>query len=364
MKKFRLWMSVISVFFLSVFNPSLAADDIQLGGNLNASLTAFYAQEPGFGFLPQANLDLELFLPAWKNNEIKCAGNIYTDIEGKRISFFWKKLYWKHEFEDLHLSIGRQPISWSFGSLLNPVDYTLGAVALDEEYSAKFQDALEAYISINWNTSLTLVASLSGENHDVKVGVRGRTLINDFDITMNYVQTPIEESTDCQKRIGITAKGDLGPFGVYGALGYYHQPGDSFSVLAGLDYSYFFQAGNQLYLQIEYLKVPSEILSKITSAFMVQQQEEKEESADLFVSNISYQIDEFSSIGMTTFSNFRDKSHLIMPTYANQINANTTAMVQAGLNVKAMKEFEPVSKKSVFGKSSQYFIKLGIDYSF
>ena len=364
MKKVCLWMSVLSVFILLVFCPSLRARDIQLGGNVNAALTGIYNYELGFGLFPQINLDLELFLPSWKDNEIKCAGNLYTDIDGGLIDFFWKKLYWKHEFENLHLSIGRQPISWSFGSLLNPVDYTLGSVALDEEYSAKYQDALEAYFPFNWNTSLTLVASLDDNHHDLKVGIRGRTLINDFDFTLSFVQEKVKTGGESQKRFGITAKGDMGPFGVYGALGHYRQETDSFCILFGLDYSYFFEAGNQLYFQIEYLKVPSEILSKITGSLIFEQQEEKKGYVDLVVSTVSYQIDEFSNIRLTAFSNISDKSHLIMPIYTNQINTNTTATVQAGLIIKAEEELNTLSVKSAFSKLSQFFIKCGIDYSF
>ncbi len=364
MKKCYPLIGVLFILFTIIFSPSTRANDIQLGGQLNGSLTGFYDSEAGFGYLPQANLDLELFLPSWNNNEIRCAGYLYTDITGGKVDFFWKRLYWKHRFENLHLTIGRQPISWSFGSLLNPVDYSLGAVALDRDYSAKFQNAIEVYYPISWHTSLSLVASLPGDSKDLKVGLRGRTLIKDFDVTVHFVQEQIISEEPGQQRFGVTAKGDIGSFGVYGALGYYRDEVNSFSLLAGLDYSYFFQAGNQLYLQVEYLNIPPELLSQITGSMMSTQQEGEEKNIHLLVGNVSYQIDEFSSISLTSFCNFSDGSKLFMPTYSNQINNNTTVKIQAGMMTESTQEPNSSSLKSVFGEPTRLFVELGINYAF
>jgi len=364
MKKCYPFIGLLFILFIFIFSPSVKANDIKLGGQLNASLTGFYDSEMGFGLLPGVNLDLELFLPPRNNHEIRCAGYFFTDIAGGKVDFFWKKLYWKHRFENIHLTIGRQPISWSFGSLLNPVDYSLGAVALDREYSAKYQNAMEAYFPINWNTSLSLVASLPGNSRDLKIGVRGRTLIKDFDVTINFVQEQVKTEEPGQQRFGVTAKGDIGSFGVYGALGYYRDETNSFSLLAGVDYSYFFQAGNQLYFQIEYLHVPPEILSQITGSMMTEQQQGKDKNAKLLVGNASYQIDEFSSFSLTSMCNFSDDSKLIMPSYSNQLNTNTTVKIQAGLMMEEKQGQGSFLLQSVFGELSQIFVELGFNYTF
>ncbi len=357
MKRYSLWFGLIFVVFIFIFSPVTRANDIQLGGKLNVNLTGLYDSEMGFGLLPQANLDLELFLPVWNDHEIKCQGYFYTDAAEGKIDFFWKKLYWKHRWENLHLSVGRQPISWSFGSLLNPVDYTLGAVALDRDYSGKFQDAIEAYFPVNWNTSLSVVASLPDDSHTFKMGMRGRTLINHFDVTVNFVQEQIRTEETVRRRIGMTAKGDIGSFGVYGALGYYQEKRDSFSFLAGLDYSHFFQAGDRIYLQAEYLNIPPDLLSLITGSMMTSQK--SEDNVNLLVSSVSYQIDEFSSIVLTYFGNFSDGSQLLMPSYSNQIAANTTLNIEAGVTLKQTQESE-----SFFGKPSQFFVQIGAQYTF
>jgi len=365
MKRYYLSIGFIFTLTLSIalLSSPIRARDIQLGGQLDASLTGFYDRELGYGYIPQASLEMELFVPGWGDNEIKCAANLYTDIEEAQVNFFWKRLYWKHRFENLHLTIGRQPISWSFGSMLNPVDYSLGAMALDEEYSAKYQNAVEAYFPINWYTSLSFVGSIPDNSNDLKVGLRGRTLINDFDVTIHFIQENLIKDEPTMQRLGITAKGDVGKFGAYGALGYYREETDSFSILAGLDYSYFFQAGNQLYLQMEYLNLPPQLLSQITGS-MMSGQNEREKNIHLLVGNISYQIDEFSSMGITSFCNFSDGSKLFMPRYSNQINNNTTIEIQAGMMMKVIEESNSSSLKYFFGETTRLFVELGIHYAF
>ncbi|MDD3655683.1 MAG: hypothetical protein PHI72_02850 [Atribacterota bacterium] len=360
------YLIIILIFYLFIlFILSLAgeASEITMGGQLNASLTTVYTEQTGFVLVPQANLDLELFLPSWNNNEIKCAGYLFTDAVEGRVDFFWKKLYWKHRFEDFHLTIGRQPISWSFGSLLNPVDYTIGAVALDREYNPKFQNALEIYYPINWNTSLSLVASLPGQDITWKAGLRGRTLIKDFDVTINYLQEQIKEGEIGEYRFGITAKGDLGSCGVYSAFGYYSEE-KTCSLLVGVDNSYFFPAGNQLYIQAEYLNIPPEILSKITGFMMSLSEEEEEKNIHLLASNISYKIDELSSIGVTALYNHNSGSAILMPVYSNQLSTNSTIKVQGGVMTKSMTKAEGSPLEVFFGKPTQIFLEISLNHSF
>ncbi|HHU83287.1 MAG TPA: hypothetical protein GXZ26_09810, partial [Firmicutes bacterium] len=126
-------------------------------------------------------LELELYLPSLGKTEFSYAFRIDLPLQGltagKEASYFTKKLYAKHRFSRFHLTVGRQPVSWSFGSLLNPVDYTIGAEALEKENDSKFTDAVEAYIPLNWNSSLALVASFPTgfdfKAEKMKWGVRG-----------------------------------------------------------------------------------------------------------------------------------------------------------------------------------------------
>jgi hypothetical protein len=263
-----------------------------------------------------------------------------------------------------NLTIGRQPISWSFDSLLNPVDYSLGAVALEEDYSAKFQNDIEIYYPVNWHTSLSLVASSPGTLQDSRIGLGGKTLINDFDVTLHFVQEKVMAAEAGQQRFGITAKGDIGKYGVYGALGYYRDEKNSFSFLVGADYSYFFQAGNRLYLQAEYLNIPPNLLSQIIGSLMTGQPDSQDKNIHLLAGNASYQIDDFSGISLTSLCNISDGSCLFMPGYINQLSNSTTLEIQTGIAINTKNEAVSSSILPGFNKPSQVFIELGVSYAF
>lgn len=359
-----LTISLVYLLFFIIFCLPVIARDLSFGGQIEASLMAYWNTDFGFGYLPQADLDLELFLPTGNTYEIKCEGHFFTDVEKSKLSFFWKKLYWKKNFEKFNLSIGRQPISWSFGSLLNPVDYTLGAVALDRESGSKYQNAMEVYFPINWNTSLSLIASIPNDSNDLKLALRGRTLVNHFDVTAHVIQEAFTATKERQLRCGLTAKGDLGPFGIYSALGFYQKHDFSLSFLAGLDYSYFLQSGQQLYFQIEYMNIPPEIFSQITSSLFTQRIDEEEENMHLLANHSYYQIDEFSRISITCLSLLRQGSGSIISQYSNQFDANTTFRIQAGMIIDLRQNPNRYTLKSILEIPSSFFVDLGIRYSF
>lgn len=356
------YFTIILIYFTLGFTG--IASEIELGGEFNTSLTAFYSEPAGFSLLPEASLDVELIFPSWKNNEMKCAAFLFTDSSEGKVDYFWKKLYWKLKFENFHLTIGRLPLSWSFGSLLNPVDYELGAAALDQEYSVKFQNALEIYYPINWNTSLSLLVSNPGGARGWKAGLRGRTLIKDFDITAHYILEQISPGEVNDYRLGINAKGDAGPFGVYSAIGYYSTE-KAYSFLVGLDHSLSFPAGNQLYLQAEYLNIPRAILPSITgSVIFVSEEEPENKNITLLAGNATYRIDEFSSTGITALYNCSSREMLFLPTYNNQLSNNNTIHIQGGIMTQLGNKYKGPFPKAIFKKPDYLFLKIGLSHTF
>ena len=235
----------------------------------------------------------------------------FAGVTEGQTGYFWKNCTGNINLK-LHLTIGRQPISWSFGSLLNP-GLRIRALALEQEFSVKYQNALEAYCPLNWNTSISLVVSNPGDARDWKIGLRGRALINDFDITAHYILEHISPGAADDYRFGITAKGDVGSFGVYGSIGYYStEKANSF--LAGLDHSFFFPAGNQLYLQAEYLNIPRTILPNITGSVIFAPEEEPDNNnITLLAGNTTYKIDEFSSIGISVLYSYSSGKYFSCP---------------------------------------------------
>ena len=315
------------MIFISLLTTTTIFANVEIGGEFNIALSGALFRESEALTYPQASLDLELYIPPFDNNQIKSAVYLYPNPVTGQLDFLVKKLYLKHKFDKLHLTVGRQPISWSFGSMLNPVDFTLGSMVMDEETGSKYQTAVEAYIPLNWNSSIAAIASFPDSMENIKWGFRGRTMLEGYDLTLNYVREPeeniAEEVIPANQRIGFSAKGDLGSFGVYGAIGYNFEELSSgdFSFLAGGDYSYYFESGSKIYFQLEYLSIKEARLSSLLGSLaLLDSGMDSESNANLFLTRTSYDINEFSTISLFTISSLNDFSTIIMPHYANQIS--------------------------------------------
>lgn len=315
------------IFFLLGSIPISAKIDI--GGEIATSLINIIDNEGNISAYLQESLDLELFLPTLNNTQVKFEIYLFNNPMSGGFDYLIKKLYLKHKFDKLHLTLGRQPISWSFGSMLNPVDFTLGSMVMDEETGAKYQDALEAYVPLNWNSSVSLVAAFPEGSQDIKWGLRGRTMLEGYDLTLNYVREPeidfMGTIIPASQRIGFTVKGDLGPLGVYGALGYYFKDNDDgdLAYLIGGDYSYFFEAGNNIYFQLEYLSMKKDNLSSILGPFFAGNVTNNlNENIGLVLGMANYGIDEFSQVNLMAISSLNDGSIIIIPGYSNQLSNN------------------------------------------
>jgi hypothetical protein len=228
---------------------------------------------------------------------------------------------------------------------LNPVDYTIGAEALEKENDSKFTDAVEAYIPLNWNSSLALVASFPTGFHfeaeKMKWGVRGRFGVKGYDLTFNYVQEPAAAGAGGQgqgqghglpglpgiaplprRRAGFTFKGDLGDLGVYGAFGHYFgEAGESGnSYLIGADYSYNIDYHGKLTMQMEYLLLDGSNLSQLLGQFIALGS--GGERTNLLTGMLAYPIDDFSAVSLTAIANPGGGKYLLIPRYQNTLPGN------------------------------------------
>jgi hypothetical protein len=369
-KKFFNITVLFVIFFLLGSIP--ISSKIDIGGELSASLVnIIYNEGRQLSTYLQEGLDLELFLPSFDDTQAKFEIYLYNHPLSGGFDYLIKKLYLKHKFEKFHLTVGRQPISWSFGSMLNPVDFSLGAMVMDEETGTKYQDAIEGYMPLNWNTSISVVAAFPENSQDIKWGLRGRTLIEGYDLTLNYVQEPEQEVAGIfiptSRRIGFTGKGDLGPLGVYGALGYYFKADDNgdFLYQIGSDYSYFFEAGNKVYLQLEYLSMKQENLSSVLGPFFSGNSTNNlDNQVGLLLGLVNYEINEFSQVSLMAISSLNDGSMIIMPGYHNQLNNN----LSFDLNIAIYSGKEGTLFGSTVSEGAQQIpkgmIEVGLSYSF
>ena len=372
MKKY-FYIILLTMVYILLFATTSIFAKIDVGGQVNMALAGALFRESEALTYPQGSLDLELYTPSFGGNQIKTAVYLTTNPATGQLDFMFKKLYLKHKFDKLQLTVGRQPISWSFGSMLNPVDFTPGAMVMDEETGSKYQNAIEAYYPINWNSSVAVIAAFPNDLKfkDMKWGIRGRTMLEGYDLTLNYVREAEQNSTEIvvpiNQRIGFSAKGDLGSFGVYGAIGYNFEDinnGD-FSFLVGSDYSYFFESGSKIYFQLEYLSIKEERLSSLLGSLaLLDSSLDSESNAHLLLSRTAYDINEFSAISLFTISSLNDFSTIIMPNYSNQISNSLTFNCNfAYFNGKQNTLFGPGLIGGVQEKP-KITIEAGLNYSF
>lgn len=335
-------VSLLIILFLLLTALATKALAIEAGGEAEALYSGVLSEDRDFEAEFIDRIDLELFLPPIGNTEFSYAFQISKPLQGlsghEEAVYFPKKLYLKHKFEKIHLTLGRQPVSWSFGSLLNPVDYTLGSVALDEENNSKYTDAVEFFIPLNWNSSLSLVASFpegfSSEEEQRKWGARARIGVKGYDLTLNYVQEAdlfgatagaLDEilSSIPRERVGFTFKGDLNDFGIYGAYGHYFGKGteSSDSYLLGADYSYNFNHGTKIIFQMEYLGVEVKFLESQLRKDLLKMDSD-DQRIDFLIGSLKYPLDDFSSISLMTMVSLDDGSLFVTPSFLTTLPSN------------------------------------------
>ncbi|NMB26085.1 MAG: hypothetical protein GX986_11190 [Firmicutes bacterium] len=382
----KLSLAVLMVLVVFTCTPLTLA--MELGGEVDVIWTGTLQDDGKFDGSLRESLNLELFLPPLGSSEVRYEFLLTQPVQSllaeHEASYFTKKLYVKHRFEHFHVTLGRQPISWSFGSLLNPVDYTLGAVALDEESPSKYTDALEVYVPTSWNSGVDFVFSFprgfDTDRDSLKWGARGRWGVNGYDLTINYVEEAassggVGDGTLAmgsaggllsglfpRQRLGATVKGDIGNLGVYGALGRYFDSGlarqSNMSYLLGADYSYNPDYFTKITMQLEYLGIDLYSLAPSIRTQLLKM-DPNDNRLDLLTGSLSYPLDDFASVHLVTMVNLDDGSLLLSPSYKNTLSGNVD-LVLAGSVLRGKAD-------TLFGPSDlmpQAMVSVELSYAF
>ena len=343
---------LLSVILIVIVTFPIRAVDI--GGEVEVVSYSLIGDSE-YDTLLEEKLNLEMFLPETETTTAKFEVDIITDSETQSNHTRIKKLYLTRKYEQFNLTLGRQPISWMFGSLINPVDFNLGAETVNQESFAKNVDALEIYYPINWGSNITGVLS-TGDGGKIKYGLRGRTTLGDYDLTANFVK----ERNQLQERIAVTAKGDLGPIGIYSAAGHYLEQSENI-LLLGADYS-FYQEAHQIILQAEYIYDKVGMMDYLGGVFNnYSNLISKELGSELFAGTVSYSIDDFNTVKLTSLVHVDDTSLLLIPEYESQLVGNLDFNLRCGLLLGGTNEvFGPQSindqdtLKGIFEVSLRY----------
>ncbi len=325
---------IFSISLLFIFSLSVSASQIEVGGELETYSKITFSKNQNPSLSLAENLNLKLYLPESNNTEAKVDFDITNTQTGVNTNF--KKLYLKKKFSNFNLTLGRQPVSWSFGSLINPVDFNFGAEVMDESTSAKYIDAAKFYFPVNWKTGIELVAESQSE---IKTGLRARTMFNNYDLSVNYVY---DSTKDIENRIGFSIKGDLGPLGAYSALSYEMAKNNSNLeneqiYLAGLDYSKTINYSQLIYFQGEIVNLSGNklinMLQNIDTGYQtnIELFNLNDNRYNLFLGNISYTIDNFTNLNFMMITNINDGSLALLPQYKNQLPGNIDLTISSSL---------------------------------
>ncbi|MGM0502081.1 MAG: hypothetical protein ACQERJ_06095 [Bacillota bacterium] len=327
-----LTMVVVLIILLITAIPASAVD---IGGAVEIEAFSVFGEE-GAGTVLQEKLNLEFFLPENKTTAAKFEVDIITNSSSKDNQSQIKKLYLQKRLPNLDLTLGRQPISWMFGSLINPVDFSLGGETVGQETATQYNDAVELYYPINWGSSMSGVLT-AADNGKMKVGLRGRTTVSGYDLTANFVK----EQNKLEERVGATVKGDLGAAGVYGAVGYYLEQQEQV-FLGGADYSFYHQDLHQVILQGEYIYDKVGMSNYLGGVFSNYSAATKQEiGPHLITAMLSYSLDDFKTVKLTTLLHPKDSSVLVIPEYEAQLLGDLDFNLRCG--------FLLGSKGEVFG---------------
>ena len=344
---------------LIIIGTTFSVGAIEVGGKVEVSSYASISNHDYNNLLAE-KLNLELLLPETETTAAKFEVDLMTDAESRNSYSRIKKLYITRKFNNFNLTLGRQPISWMFGSLINPVDFNLGAEAVNQESFAKNSDALEIFYPINWGSNINAVLA-TGDGGKIKYGVRGRTTFGGYDLTANFVKG----RDKLQERIAATAKGDLGPIGIYGAIGYYLEQ-DEMIGLVGIDYS-FYQGVHQIILQGEYIYDKVGMKNYLGGVFNNYSSLLSQElGADLLAGTVSYSLDDFNTLKLTSLLHAEDRSLLLIPEYESQLVGNLDLKLRCGLLLGTQGEvFGPQPMPDSAGQNNlEGVVELKISYPF
>jgi|GEM_PF-735553 len=348
--------------------------ELETGGSLSYLDGSFYTSLIGRG-------EFELYLPATAAVEPRLVAQAWLDSAGNA-DIGLKYLYLRRPFDQGHFTVGRQPVSWSYGAMLNLLDYGIGIDDLAGETITPGIDGLRYFHSLGGGRSFQAVVSfpaLTVEADQLGLGSRLRLPAPGYDLSFNlsYKPQPVpwqpEIGSDHLFRGGLTFSGDLQDFGIYGSLGYFafnEQDLDDVMLQLGLDYSWLIgEFDDQLvFFQAEYLRFLQQDFNFAQLAGIIGDHQQPGEGdnglpalengagespaeepgnagimagSDLFILNISTQLDPFSSLGLALLTESGEWVTAATPYYLNDLGGGLELRLDGSVLVDAEGEVHP-----------------------
>ncbi len=345
---------------LLVFITSKTVQAVEFGGKLETSSgLSYFEDDVGAEFSGYS--EIEVFLPSSATVEPRLV--MQGELKNGGANLGIKYLYLRHRLEQGHLTAGRQPVSWSYGAMLNLLDYGLGVEDLAEQSITPGIDGFKGRYRLGEGRSLEVVTSFPefevDDYKDLGYGARLRFPGSGYDLSFNLAYQPVElGERDNLLRIGSTYNSELADLGVYGSLGYFRledKADDDIILQLGLDYSWRLGEYNdrQVILQTEYFRFLKEELDLGVMAGINQEFDPATNLSgqDLLTTNVSLQLDAFSTVGTTLMAEFDENSIVLAPYYLTDLGGGLEFRVDGNVIRDDEGDFNP----GVSTKFSYYF---------
>jgi len=369
----RIVLAAVMIFLLIAGFNNQQAMAIDIGGELNLNAGLNYSAEGDLSSSFGGRAELEFYLPgdAGVEPRIVMQGTLRDDGNA---NFNFKYLYLRRRIESGHLTLGRQPVPWSYGAVINPYDYGFGIEGLAGETLSPGFDGARYFQSLRAGKSLQAVINWPEFTTDIdKLGFGGRIRLpgQGYDLSFNLASHEISYLAisngepvlieDRLTRAGVTYSGDVNELGVYGAAGYYHLNDsslDDWVIQLGFDYSWLTGefADRQVMLQGEYLRfIQNDLdMTSLLGLAMAGQTFEFDggmpangmaggeifSASDLFVLNISIGLDSFTNIGLALLGETENRNILAAPYYVSDLGGGLELRLDGNIGLDSDNEIK------------------------
>ena len=368
-KDLRTLLALAIIFLLIAGFNSKQAQAVDIGGELNLNAGLNYQADGDLTTGFSGSTELELYLPATAGIEPRLViqGSLRDTGDA---DFNFKYLYLRRRFDNGHLTLGRQPVSWSYGAVINPYDYGFSIEGLAGETLTPGFDGARYFHSLGGGRSLQAVINWPDYNSELDqlgFGSRLRLPGQGYDLSLNLASHDISLFQDRLIRAGMTYSGDIGELGAYGAAGYYRLNDseiDDWVIQLGLDYSW--QTGEfadrQIMVQGEYLRfIQNDLNMTALLGLALSNQSFGEQmpggelpgddmpangiaggeiftARDLFILNISTNLDSFTNIGLALLAETENNNLMAAPYYISDLGGGLELRIDGSIGLDSDNE--------------------------
>ena len=370
-KDLRTLLALAIIFLLIAGFNSKQAQAVDIGGELNLNAGLNYQADGDLTTGFSGSTELELYLPATAGIEPRLViqGSLRDTGDA---DFNFKYLYLRRRFDNGHLTLGRQPVSWSYGAVINPYDYGFSIEGLAGETLTPGFDGARYFHSLGGGRSLQAVINWPDYNSELDqlgFGSRLRLPGQGYDLSLNLASHDISLFQDRLIRAGMTYSGDIGELGAYGAAGYYRLNDseiDDWVIQLGLDYSW--QTGEfadrQIMVQGEYLRfIQNDLNMTALLGLALSNQSFGEQmpggelpgddmpangiaggeiftARDLFILNISTNLDSFTNIGLALLGETENKNLMAAPYYISDLGGGLELRIDGSIGLDSNNDID------------------------